>query len=225
MSVQNSPFFARLLYAAFFIAAGWFLCSKFLACKQKAQIPLIQAKLTARLNAVALRIDSLTEANDSLTGWIIAYQSQKPIIKYHQKEIFLTDTVWQTERLTDTLTQDRFVYVENPTTKIREVGLRLPASFTLSNPPHLQIIGTIDTIGVHADSIRLINNIALRDDIKRSFFQERHTLSFAQSNPYVSSIVPTYIYQKPTKRGEILKKLGWFAIGLGTGYGIRAIQK
>jgi hypothetical protein len=225
MSFNNSPFFARILFAAFYTATGWFFCSKFESCREKSKIPRIQAELTARLDNIATQIDSLYEVNDSLSGWIILHKNPKPNIQYRQKDIFITDTVYQITTITDSFQKEKLVYIDNPITKIKQVGLQLPINFTISDTPHLKIAGHIDSIGIHSDTIRIINTLALRDQAKRTFFQEHHALSFAQSNPYISTTIPIYTYQKPTKKGILLQKIGYFIIGTGVGYGIRTIQK
>lgn len=223
MSFKKSlNIFAALLFAAI----GYMLHATAQGCANK-KTPTINTTIQ-RLDNIATQIDSLRDANlalkedkANLSEWLIFYKNQKPQIVTKDNNIIIHDTIFSIVNLTDTIFKDKIVRLP---TFADEKFLKLPHAIRLKNP-NIALSGGIDAQHFYIDTITVYNQIALRDDIKRSFSNETHTVTFLNSNPYISSITPVYSYSIPTKRSQFAQKLTWFLIGTGTGYAARAIQK
>lgn len=217
----------NIFFAVCFTAFGYMLHDTVQGCAKPKNATVSYATMR-RLDNIATQIDSLRDANadlssekETLAEWIVFYKNQKPQVITQPNSIILHDTIKSVVNLTDTIFRDKIVSIPAYSA---DKYLKLPYQIQLKNQ-HIALFGGIDTQRFHIDSIAIFNQIALRDDFKKSLMRETHTVTFLNSNPYISNITPVYSYSKPTKTKQFLQKLSWFAIGTGTGYAIRTIQK
>jgi len=168
---------------------------------------------------------SLTQAIDSLQQVIIQKDLDNQFLIYKlkdskaqvitkEKEVIIRDTILKIVKIDQRFTDTIIIKSAN-----RESGKILKSSIDFAlNDAHIGLTGTIDTLGITLQRITINNTISLKDEVKRRFFTESHAITFQQSNPYVTSVIPVYLYQKPTRRGLFFQKIGYTALGFGLGY-------
>jgi hypothetical protein len=165
---------------------------------------------------------SLTQAIDSLQQVIIQKDLDNQFLIYKlkdskaqvitkEKEVIIHDTISKIVNIPQRFTDTILIKSSNP--QITKSSIE----FSLKDA-HIGLTGTIDTLGITLQRITINNTISLKDEVKRRFFTESHAITFQQSNPYVTSVIPVYLYQKPTRRGLFLQKIGYTALGFGFGY-------
>lgn len=184
---------------------------------------------TARLDSIATQIDSLRDANTALLSknqelaqWVVFYKNQQPKIVTADKTITIYDTIYSIQKMRDTIEKD--VLVTGLNAFDDKLYLKLPHAFDLKDD-YLKVTGRLDTDYIHIDTVGVFNQIVLRDNVTRTFWRESHSIMFQNTNPYITNVTPAYIYTRPTKRGEIIKRIGWFTAGLGLGYGVSYLKK
>ena len=216
-----------VLKALAFIAIGWFLHSVLKGCNTKKAQPTVSLAYILKLDSIATQIDSLRDANvmllkknQDLTQWVVFYKNQKPTITTTEKTVEIHDTIYSVMKLRDTIEKDNIITGLFDNKKY----LQLPHTFALKDD-YINIVGRLDTNDIHIDTVGVFNQIILKDNLKKTFWRESHSVLFQNTNPYISSVTPTYIYTRPTKQGEFLKKIGWFTAGLGIGYGASYLKK
>jgi hypothetical protein len=224
---------SRLFFALVCIVFGYCLHA-WLYNYQSAKHPTGEVSpsfaLMRRLNESAKLTDSLNQRIAYLSGW--KEQAAKILLEYRNKPprvevsdpmtVTLTDTVRSTVHITDTFRKSAYIAAIEPNAV---PSLRLPTSFKLADAPFFELFGRIDTIGVHLDTLNIVNTIAIQDKPKKTLFREYHSVTFAQSNPYIASITPIYAYSKPTQTAKWFNRIIGFGVGFGAAYGIQQFKK
>ena len=220
----NTSRIVRIVTAFAMFGLGFFLATKMTQCRNKYNgITVLERDLKTKVTTIEAERDSLNTLLDRWIGYYNTAKNAPPQYIYKKGEsVIIRDTIiTPTQTLHDTITQtDIVVLVEKDT----QNALKLPHYFTLHDT-HLRISGHIDAKGVYADSIAVFNSILLSNKVNNTFKTQRHTLSIAQTNPYISQMTHTFQYEKPTKRAIFVQKAASFAVGAVLGFGVGYLQK
>jgi hypothetical protein len=215
-----------------------FIISRIPSCKPTVTVVDIEKQsMQKAIDSMHLKMQNLDWENHILVVKLAESKANVQVIN-KTKEVIIHDTIIKNVGIFERFPENRYTETPSPipnhsssipnhsspipnhsSPTTHHQSLLLPTHFNLKDSTgNLSLSGVIDTQGITLQRITITNRIALKDDVKKSFFTEKHSFSVTQSNPYISSVIPVYLYQKPTRRGIFLEKVGCVAIGFGIGY-------
>ena len=180
--------------------------------------------------------DSLMRQAEQLkkdNEWLVyKLNNSTATVRTKKNEVQIYDTIRSTVRIIDTIRKEAIVYIPQPAAGSSQQSvvssqkaemnpqalLKLPYAFNAKDSA-IAFAGLIDTTGVTIHKVTLTNITTMKDEVKKTFWNETHAISFKQSNPYISTTIPAYIYRRPTRRGQFVEKVIAGALGFGLGYG------
>jgi|GEM_PF-2788609 len=217
-------------FAIMFNRIKWFIIGLFIlsalffrfCATHKQNINTTQTYTDTLTNKLAYALSVQAKLRDSIQFLTIFYKDREPqIITDFSHPIVIHDTIRSKTHILDTFFTNQIIVVHD-TARGLDTGfyLALPYSFVLQDS-FMKLNLSIDRYKKSVDSLQIYNALNISTKITKSFFTDYNSISFSNSNPYVSTITPIYTYSVPTPQKKWVDRIGGFILGLGLGYIIR----